>query len=119
MITYACIVYHRPYVRKISEKFSNEIKAMLEDIGVKIRIAYNTQQVGKYYSLKVSTNCMNQSWLVYKFTCPGDLNNQYVGEIESQLFVRIIEHLTPTNSAVFKHIESCAFCANSNIHSCF
>ena len=89
------------------------------NIGVKIRIAYNTQQVGKYYSLKASTNCMNQSWLVYKFTCPGDLNNQYVGEIESQLFVRIIEHLTPTNSAVFKHIKSCAFCANSNIHSCF
>ena len=48
---------------------------------------------------------MYQSCLVYKFTCPGDLNNQYIGDTERQLFVRVKEHVTPTYSAVFKHIE--------------
>ena len=39
---------------------------------------------------------------------------------EIPLFVRIREHVTPTNSAVFKHIESCAFCTNcDNIYKCF
>ena len=50
----------------------------------------------------------------------GDLNNQYIGETEGQLFVRIKEHLTPTNSSVFKHIENCAYCTNyKNIYNCF
>ena len=53
---------------------------MFEDIGVKIRIANNTQKVGKYFSLKDSNNHMYQSCIVYKFTCPGDLDNQYIGE---------------------------------------
>ena len=35
---------------------------------------------------------MYQSCLVYKFTCPGDLINQYIGETERQLCVRIKEH---------------------------
>ena len=47
---------------------------------------------------------MHQKCLVYKFTCPGDLNNQYIGETEKQLFVRIKKHATQTNSVVFKHI---------------
>ena len=39
-----------PYNRKVSKKFSKKIKAIFEDIGVKIRMAYNTQNVGKYLS---------------------------------------------------------------------
>ena len=27
--------------------------------------------------------------------------------------------MTSTNSAVFKHIENCAFCTNCNIYNCF
>ena len=42
------------------------------------------------------------------------------GETERQLFVRIKEHATPSNSAVFKHIENCVFCKNcNNIFDCF
>ena len=44
-----------PYVKNTSEKFSRKIKAMFEDIEVKVRIAYNTEKVGKYFSLKDST----------------------------------------------------------------
>ena len=108
-----------PYIRKISEKFSKKIKAMFEDIGVKIRIAYNTQKNVKCFFLKDSVNHMYQSCIVYKFTCPGDLDNQYIDETERQLFVRIREHVTPTNKAVFKPIRNCIFCKNCNIYNCF
>ena len=108
-----------PYIRKISEKFSKKIKAMFKDIGIKICIVYYTQKVGKYFSLKDSINHMYQSFIVYKFTCPGDLNNQYIGETERQLFVRIKEHVTPTNSAVITQIANCAFCTNCNIYNYF
>ena len=47
-----------PYVRKISEKFFKNIKAMFVEIEVKIRSAYNTQKVGKCFSIKESINCM-------------------------------------------------------------
>ena len=62
---------------------------------------------------------MYQSCVVYKFKCPGDLDNQYIGETERQLFVRIKEHITPSNSAVLKNIENCVFCTNCNIYDCF
>ena len=55
---------------------------MFEDVGVKIRIAYNVQKEGKYLSLKDSINHIYQSCIVYKFTCSGDLNNQYIGKTE-------------------------------------
>ena len=58
-----------PYISKILENFSKKKKAMFEDIGVKIRIAYNTQKVGKYFSLKDSVSHMYQSCIIYKFTC--------------------------------------------------
>ena len=93
---------------------------MFEDIGVKVRIVYNTQTVGKYFSLKDSINRMYQSCLINKFTCPGDLNKQYFSMTERHLFVRIKEHVTLTNSAVFKHIEYRACCTNCNIiYNCF
>ena len=39
---------------------------------------------------------------------------------ERKLFVRIKEHATLSNSAVFKHIENCVFCKNcNNIFDCF
>ena len=63
---------------------------------------------------------MYQSCLVYKFTCPGDLNNQYIGDTERQLFVRVKEHVTPTNSAVFKHDENCGYWTIQKIiYNCF
>ena len=92
---------------------------MFEDIGVKIHITYNTQKVGKYFSLKDSVNNMYQSCIVYKFTCQGDLDNQYIDETKRQLFVRIKKRVTLINNAVFKHIEKSVFCTDCNIYDCF
>ena len=61
---------------------------------------------------------MYESCVVYKFTCPCDQNNQYIGETERQLLVRIKEHITTTNSEVF--IENCSYYKHfCNIYNCF
>ena len=62
---------------------------------------------------------MYHSCVVYKIKCLGDLDNQYIGETERQLFVRIKEHVTPSISAVFKYIENCVFCKNCNGYDSF
>ena len=83
-------------------------------------VSYKTFNVESYFSLKDSVNKFYKSRVVYKFKCPGDLDNQYIGETERQLFVRIQEHINPSNSAVFEHIESCYYCKIfSNIYDCF
>ena len=109
-----------PYINKVSEKFGRNIRKILEESGINIYVSYRTLKVGSYFSLKDSVSKFYKSRVVYKFKCPGDLDNQYIGETERQLFVRIQEHITPSNSAVFEHIESCYCCKNfSNIYDCF
>ena len=109
-----------PYINRVSEKYGRNITKILEDSGVNINVSYRTCKVGSYFSLKDSVNKYYKSRVVYKFKCPGDLDNQYIGETERQLFVRIEEHIKPSNSAVFEHIENCSFCKNcSNIYNCF
>ena len=45
---------------------------------------------------------------------------QYIGETKRQLFVKIKEHIKPTNSAVFSHIEQCKNCQDhDDIVNCF
>ena len=109
-----------PYIKKVSEKFSKNITKNLETIGINIKVAFRTSKVGNYFSLKEKINKLYRSCIVYKFQCPGDLDTQYIGETERQLFVRIKEHTKPTNSAVFSHIEQCRICQNHNdIFNCF
>ena len=52
--------------------------------------------------------------IVNKFQFLGDLVTKYIGKTKRQLFVRIKEHIRPTNSAVFSHIEQCKICQNHN-----
>ena len=94
-----------PYIKKVSEKFSKNITKNLETIGINIKVAFRTSKVGNYFSLKEKINKLYRSCIVYKFQCPGDLDTQYIGETERQLFVRIKEHTQPTNSAIFSHID--------------
>ena len=109
-----------PYIKKISDKFSKNMRKTFDQIGIKIQVAFSTTKVGNYFSLKDNISKYFSSCLVYKFSCPGDLDTQYIGETERQLFVRIKEHTTPTNSTVFAHIENCIFCQNCDkIFNCF
>ena len=94
----------------------------MEAIDINIKVAFNTTKVANYFSLKDRVNKFFSSRIVYKFQCPGDLDTQYIGETERQLFIRIKEHTRSTNSssAVFSHIEQCKICQNhNNIFNCF
>ena len=80
----------------------------------------STVNVGNYFSLKDSTNRNFSSCQVYRFTCPGDFDTHYTGETARQLFLRVKENNTQTNSSIFNHIKRFRYCQNSeNIYDCF
>ena len=102
-----------PHVKKISEKFPKNIKSVFKEIGVKIRTAYKTQKVGKYFFRK-------------------RLNKSYVSKLLSlQVYVSRWPDqpvhwwdwkttLRKNQRALFKHIESWAYYKNyNNIYNCF
>ena len=100
-----------PIHKKISKKFSRNITKTLDQIGNKICMAsYSTAKVENYFSLKDTINRNFSSCLVYRFTCPEDLDTQYIGKTKRQLFLRIKEHTKPTNSTVFNRIDICSYC---------
>ena len=47
-----------------------------------------------------------QSNLVYKFSCP--CSKVYIGETERRFSIRIDEHMSCKNSAIFEHTKECA-----------
>ena len=50
--------------------------------------------------------------VVYRFTCSGDPNIQYIGKTKRHLRTRINEH-QKSGSAVYSHIRSCHKCESS------
>ena len=93
-----------PYIKKVLEKFGRNITKILDLVGIKKRIVFSTVRVGSYFFLNNSISKKFGSCVVYKFTCPGDLDTQYIGETERQPFLRIKKHTTPTNSSVFSNM---------------
>ena len=92
----------------------------MKTIGINIKVAFRRPKVGKYLSLKDRINKFYRNCIVYKFQCPVDLGTQYIRETKRQLFVRIKEHIKPTNSAAFSHTEQCKICQdNDYIFNCF
>ena len=82
----------------------------METIGINIKVAFRTAKVRNYFLLNDRIDKFYRSCIVYKFQCPGDLDTQYIGEMQRQLFVKVKEHTRPTSCAVFSHIKQCKFC---------
>ena len=66
-----------------------------------------TSQVGYFCNTKDRVPLLNQSYVVYKFVCPG-CKASYIGKTERTLHERTVEHgWTDENSAVRRHIDAC------------
>lgn len=65
---------------KVKQKFSRNITKAFEIIGIDIKVAFTTTNVGNYFSFTDRINRFKRSCLVYLFQCPGDMDKQYVGE---------------------------------------
>ena len=71
------------------------------------------------FSVEESVPKYLQSFVVYRFTCPG-CNATYIGETTHHLTMRIKEHLkTDSKSHIFKHFNTNGNCKELCDSECF
>ena len=78
---------------------------LVHDKNVIFKPIYETKKLEFYCNNKDPTPMMNQSFVVYKFNCPG-CGHSYVGKTERSLFIRCKERAT-TKTAINKHLRQC------------
>ena len=79
------------------------------DLEVKVifKIQFQATKLSFYTSNKDRVPLFSNSFLVYRFTCPG-CSKSYIGKTETTLFVRTRQHgWSDKKSAVYKHFENC------------
>ena len=85
----------------------NKIKKNLKsDTNIRFRPLFDTTKVSYFCNTKDKTPLLCNSFVVYKFTCPGCLSS-YIGKTERTLKERTHEHACNENSAVYQHLLSC------------
>ena len=78
-----------------------------KDQPVTFRLLYDVTKLEFFCNTKDRTPKLNQSFVVYEFTCPG-CNANYVGKTERTLHERCDEHAwSDKDSAVFNHLNEC------------
>ena len=77
---------------------------MFKDIRVKYVLRLKLKMWGNAFTQRFQLMMFMK--VVQSINLPVQAINQYIGENERQLFVRIKEHVTPTNTVVF----NCAHC---------
>ena len=73
---------------------------------LKMFLAFKPFKVANYFSLKSPVPDMLKSCLVYKYVCPVDPGQVYIGKTKRHLVTRIREHGS-TNTAIRSHCNSC------------
>ena len=100
---YVCILYYidkelcllKSCLRKIR---SNCVKTR----SIRFKTQYDVNKIEFYCNTKDKTAVLNNSFVVYDFSCPGCGAN-YVGQTERTLYEKTVEHgWTDNNSAVYK-----------------
>ena len=97
-----------PYVGNISKNAKNKLKDIVDKFcktGTVIKIAFTSQKISSYFSLKDKKLKHLQSLVVYKFTC-SVCNDTYIGCTRRHFETRSHEHLnSDKESHIFKHID--------------
>ena len=91
-------------IKKLYRSFKREIN-------VKFLTHYKTTKISFFTNTKDRTPSLSQSFVVYKFTCPGCSCNN-IGKTERTLHERTEEHLSPNKksnkqSAIYEHLSTC------------
>ena len=74
---------------------------------LRFKLLHDTTKVSFFTNTKDKTPVMNQSFVVYKFMCPG-CSSTYIGKTERTLHERTIEHAwNDNNSAIKNHVMNC------------
>ena len=99
-----------PYIGRESESIMRRCKSKLSRFlkeKVKFSIQFKTKKLTFYTSNKDKIPTFSNSFVVYKYTCPG-CSKQYIGKTESTLYNRTYEHgWKDKDSAVLLHFQHC------------
>ena len=99
-----CIVL--PYFGSVSDRFSNRFRSLCNRYNLNARVVFRPFKIGSYFCHKSRVPMMLKSLVVYKYACPVDPVQIYVGRTKRHLLTRIREH-GKTQSAVSAHNSTC------------
>ena len=85
----------------------NVLKSVFDKYIPGIRFCFNVRKLSSYFSIKDRTPSFLMSKVVYKFRCPLDKDQSYIGKTKRHLNIRVKEHLN-LNSSVNSHILHCS-----------
>ena len=109
MILARLIWLRLPYAGYIGESIKNRLVRKLKR-GFKepvcFKIFYQTKKLSSFCMDKVSNPMYLKSHVIYKLTSPA-CNATYIGNTDRCRRVRLDEHNSDHNSAMFQHLHSC------------
>ena len=85
---------------------------------INVMLIYRTLKVGDYFKLKSSIPLPLVSDVVYRFTCPCDTDETYIGMSSRHLITREREYLNLNNNrktAIKNHLQQCKSCSKTKI----
>ena len=103
-----------PYIGKTSTLFARRLKKLLTQYP-EFQVIYETRKIQDSFQLKDDQPKEILSKIVYKFTCSGDPNVQYIGHTKRSLRERFLEHRRG-GTAIGDHMSVCADCSNKGVH---
>ena len=109
------LVLKLPYLGKVSIAFAKKLRNLLKSSGQDIHTVYTTTKVQNRFILKDPIPKHIASKVVYKFTCRGDPDTNYIGFTNRTLRERVKEHLTSGSTAISDHISLCKTCDEKGI----
>ena len=95
-----------PYTGEVSDKFRFILRRFANKYNINCTLAFRPFKVSHYFSLKSPVNDLLKSCLVYKYVCPVDPGQIYIGKTKRHFLERIREHGT-TETAVALHCDNC------------
>ena len=109
MILARLIWLRLPYAGYIGESMLNRLVRKLKRCckePVCFKIFYQTKKLSSFCKNKDPNPMYLKSHVIYKLTCPA-CNAEYIGKTDRCLRVRLDEHNSDHNSAMFQHLHSC------------
>ena len=95
-----CSFYNLAYVNKFKVNCKNDQRVVF-------KILYDVCKIELFCNTEDRTPNINQSFVVYEFTCPGCSAN-YVGKTERTLHERCVEHARNDQNSILKnHLDQC------------
>ena len=104
-----------PFIGRDSILYGRRVQNLLrKENYTDFRIVYETTKIQDSFKLKDASSKEIVSKIVYRYTCPGDQDVQYIGYSKRSLRERFLEHRRG-QSAISEHASTCQYCKTRGI----